>query len=611
MLSPDDRALLVDLLSPPEDGFRLVHAVATTFTLQLSALLPIPLALAGMDLSAGADPLGVWQAIRRFSDRIDVFCQAGHASAPTTRNDLVAFLEPIVHQVGNPAGRLFHPKIWLLRFAAPDGEESVRLVCGSRNLTHDRAWDAAVCLEGRRRGRPAARNRPLVDFVLSLAGRTTTPLAPARRAALAETAEAVRYIDWEPPDGVSADTDWLAFHVLGGRRRSVDLDGARRLIISPFLNAEGFEKVWPQGKGSCTIVSRAEELDSLPEDRRGWINDRNCALRVFHDAAAIPELDSDDAGLRWSLSGLHAKVYVIERDHTARVLIGSANATGAAWSGNDEILVEIRGRRAVLGIAATLNEDSNKGLGSVLVAHTFGVARGLDPSDELRRELERALRHLAAYAFTATVITEEVATHLRLSTVEDITPISTTAGEARLTVEPITTAGQHHQPPSGAPLGHTWQLNAVEDITPFVVLRLAAGSGAAAVEVSAVAIATLVDDPSDRLDRLIARHIGSPAAFVRFLMLLLQLAGDDNSLEGFALLAGGGGPWRLSGDEEGSGLLEAMAVALATAPAVIDDVERFVSRLTTTEAGRSLLPDGWEPFWAQVCGARKLQRAHR
>jgi hypothetical protein len=150
MLSPDDRTLLVDLLAPPEEGYSLEHAVATTFTLHLTALLPVPLGLAGSDLSSSADPLSVLQAVRNYSDRIDVFCQAGQVSVPAERNDLLAFLEPIVHQVKTQNGRLFHPKLWLLRFANRDGDERFRLVCGSRNLTHDRAWDVVASFDGRR-----------------------------------------------------------------------------------------------------------------------------------------------------------------------------------------------------------------------------------------------------------------------------------------------------------------------------------------------------------------------------------------------------------------------------------------------------------------------------
>lgn len=83
---------VLDLLALPDAGFRLERAVATTFTLHLTALLPVPLGLAGADLNSSTDPLSVLQAVRNYSDRIDVFCQAGHVSVPSQRNDLLAFL---------------------------------------------------------------------------------------------------------------------------------------------------------------------------------------------------------------------------------------------------------------------------------------------------------------------------------------------------------------------------------------------------------------------------------------------------------------------------------------------------------------------------------------
>ena len=64
MLRTDERALLVDLLTPPEPGYRLERAVGTTFTLHLQSLLRIPLAVVGSEWHDGADPLGVMEAVR-------------------------------------------------------------------------------------------------------------------------------------------------------------------------------------------------------------------------------------------------------------------------------------------------------------------------------------------------------------------------------------------------------------------------------------------------------------------------------------------------------------------------------------------------------------------
>ncbi|NJL54257.1 hypothetical protein HC928_03090 [bacterium] len=46
------------------------------------------------------------------------------------------------------AGGLFHPKIWILRFTAPKQPICYRLLCLSRSLTFERAWDTILRLDG-------------------------------------------------------------------------------------------------------------------------------------------------------------------------------------------------------------------------------------------------------------------------------------------------------------------------------------------------------------------------------------------------------------------------------------------------------------------------------
>jgi hypothetical protein len=604
MLSPDDRTLLVDLLAPPEGGFRLERAVATTFTLHLTALLPVPLGLAGADLSSSTDPLSILQAIRNYSDRIDVFCQAGHVSVPSQRNDLLAFLEPMVHQVKTPGpGHLFHPKLWVLRFANDVGEERFRLVCGSRNLTHDRAWDVVVSLEGRRTLQRHAVNRPIADLLASLAGRVPAGVPRERRAAINDLAQGVRFVQWERPDNVVASKDWLAFHVFGPGRSTVpNMDGYRRLIVSPFLNDGGLETTWPEGAGECVVVSRADELNAIGEDWREWLED-HADLRVLDETAAIPDPDSDEAGLRWSLSGLHAKLHIVERNKEAHVFIGSANTTEAAWGGNDELLVEVVGRPSVYGVEAALGDST--GFGRILLPHTLGDNVTDTAEDELRRTFENALRELGALTYTATVEGEHEHPILWVGSDEPLRAVSSFPEDTELTVELLTLTGQPHRPSFGVRLDHRWQLSEIEEITPFLVIRLASGKGTTRVEVSSVVLARLVGDPADRLDRLLARRIGTASEFVRFILLLLQLAGREGL---FPENEGGGTFGAFGMGEGGSGILEAVLTALASSPATIDDIDRLVKRLTATEQGRKVLPEGWDAFWPSVVEARSRLR---
>lgn len=597
MLSPDDRTLLVDLLAPPEAGFRLEHAVATTFTLHLSALLPVPLGLVGAELSKSTDPLSLLQAIQTHADRIDIFCQAGHVSVPSERNDLFTFLESMVHQVRAPRpGHLFHPKLWVLRYVDDESNELFRLVCGSRNLTNDRAWDAAISLNGRRTLQPRKLNRPLADLLASLPARVAAGVSEDRARRVAELADAVRYVEWERPDGTAIVDEWLAFHVFGaGRSARPNMEGYRRLIVTPFLNDAGLEQAWPDGEGDCVLLSRGEEINALGSEWREWLTDHG-KLRVLDERAAIPDLESEEAGPRWSLSGLHAKVYIVERNKHAHVLIGSANATEAAWSGNDEVLVEIVGRVAVYGVDAAVGIA---GFGQVLLSHALGDPVEESPDDELRRTFENALRDLASLTYTATVEGDREAPILWVRSDESLRASSALPDDAELTVEPLTLSGQSHRPLMGTRLDHRWQLAEVEDITPFLALRLGRGRGSTRIEVASIVLARLVGDPADRLDRVLARHIGTTSEFLRFILLLLQLAGREELIEddGLGTLAafGAGG---------GAGVLEAVLAALATSTRAIDDIDRLVTRLGTSEQGRKVLPPGWGEFWPSVTAAR-------
>src|SRR4051795_9479339 len=131
MLQPDARHLLTDALRPPT-GWRLDAAVATTYTLDLTSLLLAPLSMAAYDHAEegieGAAPHELLEAIRRYAERTTVFCQAGGIHVPSTYRKLTVFAEDSVVEVAPPPGRVFHPKVWLLRFTNPAGEYTHRLL---------------------------------------------------------------------------------------------------------------------------------------------------------------------------------------------------------------------------------------------------------------------------------------------------------------------------------------------------------------------------------------------------------------------------------------------------------------------------------------------------
>lgn len=585
MLAPDDRSVLLDLLRPPPDSV-LEVAVATTFTLGLDAALVAPLAFASFDSAGPGDPIAALEAIRSVADRLTVFCQAGEMSVPSASSDLFGFLGSIVYEVHRPrAGALFHPKLWLLGYAG-DGGQSTRLLVPTRNLTNDASWDAVLRLDGIVEGTPKSSNRPLVDLVRWCTGHTTIPLDSTRQAGIDSLLETVRRTRWELPEGVSE----VIFHALGlGGRARPDFSGRRHLVISPFVNADGLAVVAPSP--DAIVVARAEELELLPVDLVKRLDCR-CITSVGGDQDEVAGESTPSL-----LGDLHAKIVVTERARQAHLFVGSANATGAAFGANVEILVELVGGPAALGINAVL-EDLAK------VLEPCPVQGGREPTeaDELQRVLDDLLRDAAVAQLQLGATVEDDGFRIEITSGAPLLP----AGHVgRATVELLTRRGYAIEVPAGERITGVFAAVPLADVTPFVVLHVTLSGATQQVEGATVIRARLLGDPPGRLDAVIARLVDSPAKFLRFLFLLLGLAN------------GGVPPWfQATADGTGEGLgqesrpllelgvFEALMRALVAHPAALDALGRLVEPLRETDAGRSVLPDGFEELWASVSEAR-------
>lgn len=563
---------------------RLDVAIATTFTLDLEAALVAPLAFAAFDAAGPGDPIAALEAIRSVADRLTVFCQAGETRVPQAASDLFAFLEPVVHEVRRPrAGHLFHPKVWLLRYRGDDEAEAIRLLVPTRNLTNDASWDAVLRLDGAPEGGPLASNRPLADLVRWCTANAVRGLDDARLLAIESLAESVRRTRWEFPDGVND----IEFHVFGVAGKHLpDFSGRRHLVISPFVNAAGLDIVAPGDH--AIVVSRPEQLELLPSKT---VQDLDCRWITSID------LDHDDISAS-PLGELHAKVVVVERAKRAHLFIGSANATGAAFGGNIEILVELAGGTAALGIDTVLSD-----LGKVL--EPCEIMGGHEPSeaDELRRVLDDLMRDAALASLEIEASEEEGGTwHLEITSVEPILP---SGFVGRGTLELLSRPGFAMSVPIGTRLSDHFSHIPLADLTPFLVLRVELEGATQSVTDATVVRALLVNDPAGRLDAVIARQVDSPTKFLRFLFLLLGLSG------------GGAPPWFQAtfgnpDDADGHtarsfielGVFEALTRALATNRGALDDLGRLVERLRTTPEGRETLPDGFDDLWDAVTAAQ-------
>lgn len=137
-------------LSPP-DGFVMERAVATTYSLDMLALLSIPVALfysKNLDGKVSENRMDILDAIQKTSDKVKIYCQKSKIARPDN-NMLISFVEDSVTEIfPRKANISFHPKIWVIRYRGKDKSILYRFIILSRNLTFDRCWDVAYFLEG-------------------------------------------------------------------------------------------------------------------------------------------------------------------------------------------------------------------------------------------------------------------------------------------------------------------------------------------------------------------------------------------------------------------------------------------------------------------------------
>ena len=96
----NDRLSYSELLRP-DAGYTLDFAVGMTYSLDLEALLGVPVSLGLLDEADEGNlrsPLYVLEAIRKSADRIALFCNAGGIKLPDKIQSVYSLLENSVFQ---------------------------------------------------------------------------------------------------------------------------------------------------------------------------------------------------------------------------------------------------------------------------------------------------------------------------------------------------------------------------------------------------------------------------------------------------------------------------------------------------------------------------------
>jgi hypothetical protein len=382
----------------------------------------------------------------------------------------------------------------------------------------------------------------------------------------------------------------------------------RLLILSPFVGPEALEAFRAQVAQDMMLVGRFEELSKLD---RGALENAD-EVEVFDDPAPVLDVDdgaadpapSPDEAASVELSGLHAKVYVGERGKRAGVFVGSANATGQAFDGNVEFLVELEGSRQQHGIDAVRDA-----LRSARLLTPFRPGEPIEPDkpgDALERQLERAAHELAMALRAKVDIASDGRWRPRLELSRPVS-VGDIDVEARPLAEPTFRRVDLGASPvcAFAPTGRS-------SISAFYALRLAGRSSSGERHIEVTVRLPLDGAPDGRIEAVTAELLADRERLLRFILLLLS--DDSNSdrmldeleallTENRSGMTGNGTPHTL-----GLPLLEPMLRALHRHPGRLEEIDRLLRDVR--QAGgetADLLPPDLEGLWATINELREAR----
>jgi hypothetical protein len=654
MLEPNSRQLLRDALRPPP-GYALGRAITTTFSLDLMALLTIPVSftffqLKDQDGPPQVDPLALLEALRRYAGQITVFCQAGQIHVPKHVQLLLGYLENSVHDVQAPRGGVFHPKLTVLRYTAQDGAPSdekllpvvYRLLCSSRNLTFDRSWDTMLVLDGvlhDHRTNAFARNRPLSRFVRELPGLSIQPLTGPLVAEVNSIAEELLKVEFEVPEGFTE----MEFCPLGlnWTPQWPILKHGRTLAMAPFVD-DGFIKRFLDDV-SLGLISRADSLDELSlEHLRQLFN----AWYMNTAADPVPD-DAEDEALATDpgegagaddrveltpavqLHGLHAKLFVSDDGRESHVWTGSANATTAAFERNVEFMVHLTGKKSRCGIAKfvdlgdddsddsedekTKGNDANLGFSDLLVKYHRDEPSLIDGTRKALEHILDTARYTVAGAkmvarvesLVDSVATEGAAARFRVTLTRPSADPLQLPLEVKIVCHPLTLKANTAlsvSTPVGSPV-IVFEPLSFEALTSFYAFQISASKGELTLSCGFVLNLPLLDAPADRQGRLLLALLRNREQLLKYLLMLL--ADDEEAARRLieALDADGQNHHADGHDGEfGLPLLEPLLQALDRQPTRLDQIARLIEDLRQSPEGRKLVSEEflsiWEPIWA-------------
>ena len=321
-------------LLQPELGYELEFAVGLTYSLDLEALLGIPVSfglLDEVDSSLMKSPFYMLEAIRKSGDRLAIFCNAGGISLPKNIQSVYSLLEKSVFEIRLPNRQNFHPKLWFAKYINGEGESYIKVLVLSRNMTFDSSIDLCVELKGDIKRRPYLKNKPLADM-LSFVSKYAEKSKRQRIINLSEDIMKVRLFDVNHP---FEDYEFLPIGIDDYDKDNTKLfEGKYDLFaVSPFLSDDIVKGLTNCNHNKVLITRKASVTKT--------VLDRFDSVYITKDI-----LSDNEYGVK---QDIHAKMYFTRSQEGNYLYVGSANASYNAFHNNVEFLLKLKYKPRCVG----------------------------------------------------------------------------------------------------------------------------------------------------------------------------------------------------------------------------------------------------------------------
>ena len=595
MLQPNkDRLDYGNLLMSPE-GFQLDNAIATSYSLDLDALISIPVALYfahSLDMNVKQDVVQVLDSIRRASSTVKVFCQKGQIKVPDNQHRLYSFIEPCVVQIPPTHKDSFHPKVWVIRYKNNSKEIKYRVIVLSRNLTFDRSWDVAFQMEGdciQERQKNFGKTKPLIDFINYLSGFEKIGWLKSFVADLGKTDFKITANEFEDFTFLPAGFNGYKKNILFDNHVYDEL-----LIISPFITTGGLDLAYLRSRAKPILFSREFELKKINRETLTHFSVYHLSNDFVEGEEKI-EVDTEENSSS-QLQDLHAKIYSYKSGWDAYLCLGSANCSKRAMENNVEFMIKLKGKNSKIGPDAIFKELVNNEL---KVFQKYSATEELSEQEKLQNEQEQELQNLKIELVNATLKAKagvqedsnfKIEFEFNLKTIRNNPKIETAAYLLRSNEQrQILKTGEIN----------SWAVHNISelDLSCFLIIDLKLKGSQASINFAMkIEIENLPDTRSTKIFRDIISNTANFFKYIRFLLAENywdeQLAFDDENGKD-----SDGNSFGIYFNQE-EPIYENMLKAISREPEKLAEIKKVMDKLSEEENKETpIIPDDFKELW--------------